>query len=214
MAESIVRLPRKLLETHDGSEIRHAAGHQEPKDLAEGFLIVGEIREVGDAPVVGGNLDDIGGEAAGAAGVEEGYRGLAANEPTCCVVGGGSVFYRELETVEGSGEVDEAVLPEGEDPFAVIGEGSVDAAVALGGAGDTLVRGDGCTGTVFGVAHRAVKDGLAFHVDGRVVHVEGEEDVIFYKAGVGLVGSALDDEGQQAEAGVAVAEAGTRREIG
>jgi len=58
-----------------------------------------------------------------------------------------------------------------------------------------------------------MKDGLAFLVDGGVGHVEGEEDVFFYKGGVGLVRSAFDDKRQQAEAGVAVTEAGTGRKI-
>jgi len=102
-------------------------------------MVVGQVGEEGDAPVVGGNLDNVGGEAAGAAGVEEDSWGLAVNEPTSCIERGGSVIYWELETVQGGGEVDEAILLEGDDPFAEIGKGGIDAAVAFGCACDTLI---------------------------------------------------------------------------
>ena len=38
--------------------------------------------------------------------------------------------------------------------------------------------------------------------------------MIFYKTGVGLVGGAFDDEGEQAEAGIAIAKAGAGLEVG
>ena len=141
---------------------------------------------------------------------------MAGDEPAGGVViagcgawgGAGCGLYRELEALQGGGEVDEALLLEGADPLAVIDKGGVDATIALGGAGNALVGGKESAGAVFSVTHGAVEDGAVFFIDGRVVHVKGHEDPIFYKAGVGLVGGAFDDECQQAEAGVAIAEPG------
>ena len=125
-----------------------------------GVVFSAQVGEVGDAPFVIGDLDDVGGEAAGAAGVEEDGWGGGGDEPAGGVEGGGT--YGEAEAFKGGGQVDEAVLLEGADPFGVVGEGGVDATVAFGGAGDALVRGDDRAGAVFGEAHGAVVDGPVF----------------------------------------------------
>lgn len=58
-----------------------------------------------------------------------------------------------------------------------------------------------------------MEDRVIFFIYSRVVHMKREEDVFLYKVRVGLVGGTFDDEGQQAEAGVAIPEVGAGLKI-
>ena len=169
----VIWQPGEVLKAHCGGETCHSAVFKELQYLPEGCLVVREVGEVGDTPFVAGDLDNIGREAASATGVKEDQGGATGYEPTRSIVGIGGVVDWEAEALQSGGEIDEPVLLESEDPFTVIDERGVDAAIAFGGAGDALVRGDCVGGTVLGIAHGTMEDGVAFFVDGRVVHAEG-----------------------------------------
>ncbi len=201
------------MQAHRRGEAFYTVGFQDPKNLSEGGIVVGQIGKIGNAPIIGGELDDVCGKAAGATGVEKDrIHVVAGDEPT----GGISriIVNWNAQAGEGGVEIGEAVILKGDDPLVVICERSVDAAVAFGGGGDALVTGDDGSGAVFGVAHGAMEDRLTFFVYGRVVHQERAEDAGFYEFRVGLVSGAFDDEGKKAKAGVAIAKAGAWWEIG
>jgi hypothetical protein len=112
------------------------------------------------------------------------------------------------------GQTDKAVLLQCMYPFGIIGDRRIDAAVALGGAGDALVGKDDAAGGIACVAHCPVRDGLVRYVDGGVVHVEGQENAFADKGWIRLMRDAFDDQRQQTETGIAVAEPAARRKIG
>ena len=136
---------------------------------------------------------------------------ISRNEPTRGI--GGIRVDGKAEAVQGCGKVDESVLLKGDDPFVIICQRGVDTAVAFGGGGDALVPGDDSAGAVFGETHGAVINQSSVPIYRRVIHVKRKEYVRSYEFRIGLVSGPFDDEGKQAEAGVAVPEAGAGRKI-
>lgn len=104
----------------DGIEVSEVCRFEDVGDGLEGFLVIGEIGEEDDAELVGGKLDDEGGEAAGAAGVEEEGGGAGDFEPAGCVVTTLVTGDGEAEAFKGGWEVDEFILLEGMGPFCII----------------------------------------------------------------------------------------------
>ena len=173
-----------IVQDKDGGEVGVAGVFEDVEDGFEGAAVVGDVREIDDGPGVAGELDHEVGEAAGAAGVEEESRAGKRDEPSGSVVG--LWADRELEAVEGWGEGNEGILLQGFYPSGIIGKGGIDAAVAFGGAGDALVRRDEMAGRIAGVAHGTAGNVATGFVDGRAVHVEGDEDVVVDVLGIGL----------------------------
>lgn len=75
------------------------------------------------------------------------------------------------------GQIKEPVLLEGFYPFRVIYDRRIDAAIAFGGAGGALIGG---------VAHGALGDMVTDFVDGRAVHMQGNEDAVVDELRVGF----------------------------
>lgn len=201
------------MQGEDGFDIGEAALGDDAGDLLEGGAVVGYVGEIDDGEAVCRQSDHEIGEPASAARVEEEVGVAGGFEPAGRIITVWHTGNGEAKPSHDVGQPEEAVLLQALNPFGIIGEGGIDAAVAFGGAGDALVGHDDAAGGVACVTHRTMRDGVVLFIDRAAGHAQRLEDAVVYEPGVGFVRGALDDQRQQAEPGIAVAETAAGRKI-